>query len=156
LVGGPAGARARNEGELRKMSYEIMKEIAESRGDDLALVTVIEVQGSVPRHAGSKMLSGTVGGGKCEARAIATAMGCLRDGTPRVITLRVPGGGGRGSGHDLRRHQQARGGARKCSNSQMNGFREGRQKIVSVHGGRPAWRREEVRRRHILNSRGAL
>ena len=51
-----------------------------------ALVTVAETKGSVPRAAGAKMLvyldgltSGTIGGGKFEALAIADALACLRD-----------------------------------------------------------------------------
>ena len=37
------------------MSYEIMQAICESAGE-MALVTVMDTNGSVPRHAGSKML----------------------------------------------------------------------------------------------------
>ena len=51
-----------------------------------ALVTVAETKGSVPRAAGAKMLvyldgltSGTIGGGKFEALAIAEALVCLRE-----------------------------------------------------------------------------
>ena len=51
-----------------------------------ALVTVAETKGSVPRAAGAKMLvyldgltSGTIGGGKFEALAIADALACLRE-----------------------------------------------------------------------------
>lgn len=50
-----------------------------------ALVTVAETKGSVPRAAGAKMIvyldgltSGTIGGGKFEALAIADAVTCLR------------------------------------------------------------------------------
>ena len=50
------------------------------------LVTVAATKGSVPRAAGAKMLvyldggtSGTVGGGKFEALAIADALACLRE-----------------------------------------------------------------------------
>ena len=56
------------------MSYEIIQAVCDGR-EELALVTVIDVRGSVPRHAGSKMLvrregvhRGTVGGGKGGAR----------------------------------------------------------------------------------------
>ena len=82
------------------MSYEIVKAIAEGRGD-LALVTVVEVQGSAPRHAGSKMLVragaashpflGTVGGGKGEARAIAEALEAIQQKKPRQVTLEFHG-----------------------------------------------------------------
>ena len=65
------------------MSYEAVKTIAGSR-ERLALVTVIDAEGSVPRHPGAKMivrgdavLLGTVGGGKGEARAIGLAKDCL-------------------------------------------------------------------------------
>jgi xanthine dehydrogenase accessory factor len=82
------------------MSQEIMKMIA-AGGGPVALVTVIDVQGSAPRHPGSRMLvdgnatqhplRGTVGGGKGEARAIAEALDSLREGTPRLITLEFQG-----------------------------------------------------------------
>jgi xanthine dehydrogenase accessory factor len=79
------------------MSYEIMKALAEGR-DDVALVTVIDSRGSVPRHPGSKMLVrrgsvllGTVGGGKGEARAIALAAECVQQKKPGVLTLEFGG-----------------------------------------------------------------
>ena len=82
------------------MSVEIMDAIAKGT-EPAALVTVIEVQGSAPRHAGARMLVlgsaprhpwlGTVGGGKGEARAIAAARESIRDGSPRVLTLEFQG-----------------------------------------------------------------
>lgn len=55
---------------------------AQEQGERAALATVVQVTGSVPRHAGSKMLVredgsivGTVGGGKMEALVIAAAQG---------------------------------------------------------------------------------
>jgi len=99
------------------VSLEIIRTIAESDGD-LALVTVIDVQGSAPRHPGSKMIvrrtsagsagsagtggtgggaaawvvvAGTVGGGKGEARAIAEAGECIRTGASRLLTLEFQG-----------------------------------------------------------------
>lgn len=66
---------------------------AVDRGDRLALAIVVATQGSVPRHAGSKMLiyasgatSGTVGGGEMEARVVAVAADVLRSGQPQLIT----------------------------------------------------------------------
>lgn len=59
-----------------------------------ALVTVAEIKGSVPRAAGAKMLvyldgltSGTIGGGKFEALAIADARACLREKKPLLKTF---------------------------------------------------------------------
>ena len=79
------------------MSYEIIKAVATSR-EDMALVTVIDARGSVPRHPGSKMLVrdgavhlGTVGGGKGEARAIALAEECIRGRKPATLTLEFQG-----------------------------------------------------------------
>ena len=79
------------------MNYEIIKVIAETR-EDLALVTVIDVRGSVPRHPGSKMLvcngsvlAGTVGGGKGEARAIAKAGECIQEKKAAAISLEFQG-----------------------------------------------------------------
>lgn len=60
---------------------------AESRSEVVALATVIRVQGSVPRHEGSKMLVkgdgqivGTVGGGAMESLVIKAALEAMRDG----------------------------------------------------------------------------
>ena len=79
------------------MSYEIIQAIAASH-DDLALATVIDARGSVPRHPGAKMLVrggevflGTVGGGKGEAKAIAAAMECLAGKRPATLTLEFQG-----------------------------------------------------------------
>jgi len=79
------------------MSYDILKAISETRGD-LALVTVMDARGSVPRHPGSKMLVrdgsvflGTVGGGKGEARAIAMAGECIQRKSSALLTLEFQG-----------------------------------------------------------------
>ena len=79
------------------MSYEIFKAIVET-GEDLALVTVIDARGSVPRHPGSKMLvrggsvfAGTVGGGKGEARAIAKAGECIQGKNAALLSLDFQG-----------------------------------------------------------------
>jgi xanthine dehydrogenase accessory factor len=79
------------------MSYEIIQAICDGR-EELALVTVIDVRGSVPRHAGSKMLvrregvhRGTVGGGKGEARAIAMAKECIEGRRADTLTLEFQG-----------------------------------------------------------------
>ncbi len=57
-------------------------------GEDLAVITVIATRGSVPGETGSKLtvtpngrLTGTVGGGKIEARAITTALDALKNPT---------------------------------------------------------------------------
>ncbi len=59
-----------------------------------ALVTVADTKGSVPRAAGAKMLvyldgltSGTIGGGKFEALAVADALDCLREKETRLKTF---------------------------------------------------------------------
>lgn len=64
---------------------------AQEQGITVALATVVAVQGSVPRHAGSKMLVyadgrfvGTVGGGTMEARVIEEALAALADGQTRL------------------------------------------------------------------------
>lgn len=64
---------------------------AQKAGTPTALCTVTRVQGSVPRHAGSKMLVyadgtlvGTVGGGKLESLVIAAAQAALADGQTRL------------------------------------------------------------------------
>ena len=57
------------------------------------LATVIATRGSIPRHAGAKMIvyasdriSGTVGGGKFEALVIADCLVALQQGTPQSKT----------------------------------------------------------------------
>jgi len=87
------------------MSYELFAALAQSQGDT-ALVTVIDVQGSVPRHPGSKMLVrstgailGTVGGGKGEAAAIELAVKSI--GRKRSDTLTVEMQGTEAEGEDM-------------------------------------------------------
>jgi len=79
------------------MSYEIFRALAHNQGD-AALVTVIDVQGSVPRHPGSKMLVrstgailGTVGGGKGEASAIELAVQCIGRKRSDALTVEMLG-----------------------------------------------------------------
>ncbi len=69
--------------------YEAIIE-AQKSGEPAALATVIAVSGSVPRHAGSKLLVhadgsfvGTVGGGAMESRVISEALLVLADGQTR-------------------------------------------------------------------------
>jgi xanthine dehydrogenase accessory factor len=69
---------------------------AQEQGQPVALATVIRTQGSMPRHAGSKMLVrhngeivGTVGGGAMEASVIRDALAALNDGQTRIATYRL-------------------------------------------------------------------
>ncbi|MGH2521022.1 MAG: XdhC family protein, partial [Anaerolineales bacterium] len=66
--------------------------VLERSGGSAVLCTVIRERGSVPRHAGSKMLvypdgqiEGTVGGGEMESRVIREALDMLREGAPRIV-----------------------------------------------------------------------
>ncbi len=68
----------------------------------VVLATVVKARGSVPRHAGTKMLvyadgriEGTVGGGEMESRVIVEAQAALQDGQTRTIpySLVEPGRG---------------------------------------------------------------
>jgi len=65
---------------------------AQEQGIPAALVTVISTQGSMPRHAGSKMLVrpsgeiiGTVGGGAMESRVIREAQEAITEGKTRIV-----------------------------------------------------------------------
>ncbi|MBK8988157.1 MAG: XdhC family protein [Chloroflexi bacterium] len=67
---------------------------AQEIGESVVLATVIKARGSVPRHAGSKMLvyangrtSSTIGGGELEARVVAAALEMLAapQTPPRII-----------------------------------------------------------------------
>lgn len=75
-------------------NLSLLKELtrAQESGNSIALTTVVKARGSVPRHAGSKMLvyadgltSGTIGGGEMESRVVAEALQALADGKPRVV-----------------------------------------------------------------------
>ncbi|MGQ9907452.1 MAG: XdhC family protein [Candidatus Flexifilum sp.] len=66
---------------------------AHRSGEPAALCTVTQVQGSVPRHAGSKLLMradgsfvGTVGGGRMEALVLAEAQSVIASGQARTVT----------------------------------------------------------------------
>jgi xanthine dehydrogenase accessory factor len=70
--------------------YEALLAV-QAAGEPAALATVVSVQGSVPRQAGSKMLVrldgsivGTVGGGMMESRVIQEALDSMRDGQTRM------------------------------------------------------------------------
>ncbi len=76
---------------MRSILAELMTAIDERR--PVVLATVVDTARSVPRRAGSKMLvhadgtiSGTVGGGEMEARAVAEALDALADGRPRRVS----------------------------------------------------------------------
>jgi xanthine dehydrogenase accessory factor len=71
--------------------YAALAELERS-GGSAALCTIVRVQGSVPRHVGSKMLVypdgqfvGTIGGGEMESRVIAEAQAALSAGEPRLL-----------------------------------------------------------------------
>jgi xanthine dehydrogenase accessory factor len=64
---------------------------AQEQGEPVVLATIIRERGSVPRHAGSKMLIysdgrilGTIGGGEMESRVIEAAAAVLSEGQPRI------------------------------------------------------------------------
>jgi xanthine dehydrogenase accessory factor len=78
--------------------YEIFRVLLEARdrGDDVVLTTVVRTQGSVPRHAGSRMIVwpdgrtvGTVGGGMLESRVVEMALQAVRDGKPQMLTYQL-------------------------------------------------------------------
>jgi len=65
-------------------------------GRAAVLATVVRTRGSVPRHAGSRMLIdrerglvGTIGGGCGEAEVIAAAGDVLQSGLPRLIEVQL-------------------------------------------------------------------
>jgi len=64
-----------------------------SRGETVALTTVVRVRGSAPRHSGARMLvwrdgrtKGTIGGATLEQKVIADAMDALKESKPRYET----------------------------------------------------------------------
>ncbi len=69
---------------------------AAASGRKAALATVISTRGSVPRHAGSKMLIdfehglvGTIGGGCGEAEVLEAAREVIASGMPRVVHVEL-------------------------------------------------------------------
>ena len=71
------------------MADDFFSNLQEAResGQPFTVVSVVETQGSVPRHPGAKMIvfpdgsiRGTVGGGKFESLVIAEAKERLKDG----------------------------------------------------------------------------
>jgi xanthine dehydrogenase accessory factor len=69
---------------------------AAAAGRQVALATVLRTRGSVPRHAGSKMiidpdggLIGTIGGGCGEADVIEAARAVVRDRNARVVRVEL-------------------------------------------------------------------
>ncbi len=61
-------------------------------GDTVAVATIVDAKGSVPREVGAKMIIhplgqhvGTVGGGCGEADVIRTALDVIQDGQPRTV-----------------------------------------------------------------------
>jgi xanthine dehydrogenase accessory factor len=74
--------------------FRLMEELvkAQKNGTPVVLATVIRARGSVPRHAGAKMLvyedghfSGTIGGGEMEARVLAAAQAALASGETQLV-----------------------------------------------------------------------
>ena len=64
----------------------------ESEGKPFALATIVQASGSVPRHAGTKMLvfpegnfEGTIGGGEVENLVIKAGQDALKDGKTRLL-----------------------------------------------------------------------
>ncbi len=69
---------------------------ARAAGRRVALATVVDTRGSVPRHPGSRMLVdpqaglvGTIGGGCGEADVIAAAAEVMRTGRPRLLRVEL-------------------------------------------------------------------
>lgn len=63
-----------------------------AEGDTVAMATIIEVKGSVPREVGAKMIIhplgqhvGTIGGGCGEADVIRAALDVIQTGEPQVV-----------------------------------------------------------------------
>ena len=77
---------------------ETLKEALEriSKGETVALVTIVETKGSTPREVGAKMLVGkdglivgTIGGGITEAKVIEEVKQSLKEGKGKLITYHL-------------------------------------------------------------------
>jgi xanthine dehydrogenase accessory factor len=70
--------------------HELMA--AQEAGQSVALATIVKARGSVPRHAGTKMLiyangrsTGTIGGGEMESRVVEAAVQAIKDQRPLTL-----------------------------------------------------------------------
>ena len=70
--------------------HQLQNMLAE--GDTVAMATIIEVKGSVPREVGAKMIVhplgqhvGTIGGGCGEADVIRAALDVIQTGEPQMV-----------------------------------------------------------------------
>lgn len=75
--------------------YQRLRRFIE-RGERVALATIVEVKGSVPREVGAQMIVhplgqhvGTVGGGCGEADVIRAALDVIQTGEPTTVTVRL-------------------------------------------------------------------
>jgi xanthine dehydrogenase accessory factor len=75
------------------VTRDLLQAIAAAKAP-LALATILDVRGSAPRHAGSKMLvspdgdsTGSVGGGHPEARALAACRECFASGQTALLHI---------------------------------------------------------------------
>jgi xanthine/CO dehydrogenase XdhC/CoxF family maturation factor len=80
------------------MDIAVYQEVVDAAATNraVALATVLSTRGSVPRHAGSKMvvdpeygIVGTIGGGCGEAEVMEAAREVVRDGIPRVVRVEL-------------------------------------------------------------------
>ena len=76
--------------------YRAIVEAAAGGRRGVALATVLRTRGSVPRHAGSRMvvdpeqgLVGTIGGGCGEADVMAAARAVVESGLPQVVRVEL-------------------------------------------------------------------
>lgn len=81
----------RSEVETRQVLEALLE--AQAAGVPVVLATVVRARGSVPRHAGAKMLvyadgrfQGTIGGGEMEARVLREAAELFSSPHPRLIS----------------------------------------------------------------------
>lgn len=79
------------------MALELIKTLSEG-AQGLALATIVQVQGSSPRHPGAKMLVGapggqlgTVGGGRGEALALEACQRALAEGASSLLRVEMVG-----------------------------------------------------------------
>lgn len=73
--------------------YRELKSLLD-QGHTVAVATITQTKGSVPREVGTKMIIhpyghhvGTVGGGCGEADVIRAALDVMRDGEPRLVSI---------------------------------------------------------------------
>ncbi len=92
------GAKSAKQDTWPEFDRQVIEHLAGHPADDLAIVTIIETKGSVPRKTGAKMLVfadgrtlGSIGGGCSEGEVITAARSLIHSGGCQVVHVDMTG-----------------------------------------------------------------